>query len=166
MRTLLPLVLVAACTGNGASKQDAARVFTAATISMQSAQARAVSAAHGGAALVPAALQLQYSGSCTNGGTVAVDGSYDDSGNGMAAAFDLDTSFTGCKEITGMLDGNLHWTSNAGATGFTSAMTGSLAWTNGQDSASCDFDLHLALSEDAVSYTGTVCGYDVQELGH
>jgi hypothetical protein len=165
MRTLLPLVLFAACT-SGASKQDAARVFTAATTSMASAQARAVSAAHDAAALVaPAALGLQYSGSCTNGGTVAVSGSYDDSGNGMEAAFDLDTSFSGCKEVTGTLDGDLHWTSNAGATGFTSAMTGSLTWTDGQDSATCDFDLHLSVSQVALSYTGSVCGYDVQELG-
>lgn len=166
MRTLLPLVLLAACTG-GASKQDAARVFTAATTSMASAQARAVSAAHGAAALVaPAALNLQYSGSCTNGGTVGVTGSYDDSGSGMEAAFDLDTSFTGCKEVTGTLDGALHWTSNADASGFTSAMTGSLTWTNGQDSATCDVDLHLSVNAQAIGYTGTVCGYNVQELGH
>jgi hypothetical protein len=166
MRTLLPLVLLAACTG-GASKQDAARVFTAATTSMASAQARAVSAAHGAAALVaPAALQLMYSGSCTNGGTVAVNGSYDDSGSGMASEFDLDTAFTGCKEVTGTLDGDLHWTSSADATGFSSAMTGSLTWTDGQDSATCDFDLHLTVSQQLVSYTGSVCGYDVQEIGH
>jgi hypothetical protein len=169
MRTLLPLVLFAApaCTG-GASKQDAARVFTAATTQMASAQSRAVSAAHGAAALIaPAALQLQYSGSCTNGGTVAVNGSYDDSGNGMAAAFDLETSFSGCKEVTGTLDGDLHWTSNADANGFTSAMTGSLTWTNGQDNATCDLDLHLAVGLTAgVTYSGTVCGYNVQELGH
>ena len=166
MRTLLPLALLAACTG-GASKQDAARVFTAATTSMASAQGRAVSAAHGAAALVaPAALNVQYSGSCTNGGTVAVNGSYDDSGNGMEAAFDLDTSFSGCQEVTGTLDGDLHWTSNAGPTGFTSAMTGSLTWTDGQDSATCDFDLHLSVNAQAIGYTGTVCGYNVQELGH
>lgn len=166
MRTLLPFVLLAACT-SGPSKQDAARVFASATTSMATAQSRAVSAAHGAAALVaPAALNLQYSGSCTNGGTVAVNGSYDDAGSGMASTFDLDTSFTGCKEVTGTLDGDLHWTSSAGASGFTSAMTGSLTWTDGQDNATCDFDLHLTVSQQLVSYTGSVCGYNVQELGH
>ncbi len=166
MRTLLPLVLFAACT-SGPSKSDAARVFASATTSMASAQARAVTAAHGGAALrAPAALNLQYSGSCPDGGTVAVTGSYDDSGSGMAAAFDLATSFTGCKDAAGSLDGDLHWTSTADASGFTSSMTGSLTWTGAQDSATCDFDLHLGVSAQAVSYSGTVCGYDVQELGH
>jgi len=166
MRIWLPFVLLAACS-SGPSKSDATRVFASATTSMASAQSRAVSAAHGGAALnAPAALSLQYSGSCPAGGTVAVNGSYDDSGNGMAAAFDLDTSFTGCKDLTGTLDGDLHWTSTADATGFTSSMTGSLVWSDGQDSASCDFDLHLSVNAAAVSYSGSVCGYNVQDLGH
>ncbi len=166
MRTWLPLVLFAACS-SGPSKSDATRVFAASTAAMASAQSHAVSAAHGGAALIaPAALNLQYSGSCPAGGTVGVTGSYDDSGSGMAAAFDLQTSFTGCKDLTGTLDGDLHWTSTADATGFSSAMTGSLVWSDGQDSASCDFDLHLSVNAQAVGYTGTVCGYNVQDLGH
>ena len=142
-------------------------MFASAMTSMTSAQSSAVNAAHGGAALrAPAALDLQYSGSCPAGGTVAVTGSYDDSGSGMSAAFDLDTSFTGCADVAGTLDGDLHWTSTADATGFTSSMAGSLTWADAQSSATCDFDLHLSVSGQAVSYSGSVCGYDVQELGH
>jgi hypothetical protein len=166
MRTILPFVLLAACTsGPTTTKQNAARIFAATTASMTSAQSRAVSAAHGTPALVaPASLTLAFNGACSAGGTVAVNGSYDNSGDGMRAAFDLDTAFTGCKDADGSLDGDVHWTSSRDANNFTGAMTGSLAWTDGQDSATCDIDIHLSVTPVTVSYTGSVCGYDSQLL--
>ena len=43
--------------------------------------------------------------------------------------------------------------------------TGSLDWASGNDSATCDFDMHLAVSTTAVSYSGSLCGYAMADLG-
>jgi hypothetical protein len=74
----------------------------------------------------------------------------------------MSTTFTGCSDGVGALDGNLHWTSTATGTSFTASMTGSLGYTDANTSASCDFELHLAVSASTVTYSGSVCGYDVQ----
>jgi len=111
----------------------------------------------------PADLTLDYSGPCTLGGTVAVNGSY--TGDGAAddrAAFDLTASFNGCHELTGTLDGSLQWTSVATGNSFTASMTGELAWKGSNGEASCDFDLSLSVGDTGVSYDGRLCGYDVK----
>jgi hypothetical protein len=162
--TLLSLIVVAACSGP--SKQDAAKVFAAATTSMATAQQHAVSAAQTTAVRAPAQLGLNYSGPCALGGTAAVTGSYDATGTGMDAAFDLQTTFSGCSDGVGSLDGNLHWTSTANGTSFAASMTGSLSYADANTNASCDFDLHLAVTGQSVTYTGSACGYDVKaDLG-
>ncbi len=162
MTLLLPFV-IAACS-SGPSKQDATRLFGAAGVAMTSAQASAVSAAQGHHALVAAAqVSADYSGPCALGGTAGVTGNYDDSsGSGSNAAFDMTVTFNACHGVAGTLDGSVHWTSTATSSGFSAAMNGNLSWTDGTDSASCGIDVKLALTATSISYTGSVCGYDVQ----
>ena len=164
---LLAVLSLAACN-SGPSKQEAFQVFATATTAMSSAQARAVADAQQPSSIrAPAQLALDFQGPCTLGGTVGVTGSYDGEGSDSRAAFDLTTSFDSCKEATGTLDGSLQWTSVADGTTYTATMSGGLDWSgvNG-DSASCDFDLTIAVDAQSVTYAGSLCGYDVQaDLG-
>lgn len=156
---LCSLVLLAACS-SGPSKEDSLKVFAATNSAMASAQAHAVSASRT-TALQPGALTVTYTGACLGGGTVAVNGSYDGSGTGDQAAFDLTMQFNSCQDALGTVDGTLHWTSTANGTSFTAAMTGSISYHDPNTSASCDYDLHLSVDPALVSYSGSVCGYDV-----
>ncbi|HUS32180.1 MAG TPA: hypothetical protein VMZ53_26955 [Kofleriaceae bacterium] len=160
---LLPLVFAAACSDQP-TKEESVRVWSTASISLSNAQTQAVTAAKtGGTGSTD--VNLNYTGACTLGGSVAVTGNYAGEGDDEHAAFDLSASFDGCKDVSGSLDGDIHWTSTADAAGFTAGMTGSLAWTSGSDSATCDFDLHLAVTQSAITYGGTLCGYTMAELG-
>ena len=162
MRTakLLPLLLLAACTDN-ASKQESIQIWAAAQTAMTSAQSKAVDQAQGRQVAPADEVVLDYSGPCSLGGTVDVEGSY--SGDGSdEATFDLKTSFVGCHEITGTLDGSLEWTSASTATGFTATMKGGLDWKGNDGEASCDFDLTMSITESLISYAGHLCGYDVR----
>jgi len=159
---LLPLVFAAACSDQP-TKEESVRVWSAASVSLSTAQTQAVTVAKTGTN--SADVTLDYSGPCTLGGSVSVDGNYSGDGNDERAAFDLTANFNGCKDIGGTLDGDIHWTSTADAAGFTAAMTGSLNWESGSDSATCDFDLHLAVSQTSITYGGSLCGYTMAELG-
>ena len=154
---------LAACTDN-ASKQESVQIFAAATTAMTSAQSNAVEQARAGHLVAPADVRLDYAGACSLGGGVTVTGNYSGEDTGDRAVFDLQTSFAGCREATGTLDGTLRWESDASADGFTASMTGELDWTGNNGSASCDFDLSLSLTSTSVHYAGHLCGYDVGEL--
>jgi hypothetical protein len=161
---LMSIVSAAACD-SGPTKSESVQIFAAATTSMTSAQARAVSDAQQLQPLVE--LVLDFTGPCTLGGTVGVNGSYDGSGTGERAAFDMTTAFSSCKEAQGTLDGSLRWASVASGTSFSATMTGDLDWSNiNGDSASCDFDLSMAVTPQTVMYSGHLCGYDLRaDLG-
>lgn len=159
---LLPILVAAACSDQP-TKEESLRIFAATNTVTASAQSSAVTVAKSGGAT--GELDLNYTGTCTLGGSVAVKGSYAGDGNDENAAFDLSTTFDGCKDIQGTLDGELHWTSKADANGFSAAMTGGLDWSSGDDSASCDFNLHLAITANSITYGGSLCGYAVTELG-
>lgn len=139
------------------------RIFAATTTVTANAQSSAVTVAKAGGD--SGQLDLNYNGTCFLGGSVAVKGSYSGDGTDERATFDLSTTFDGCKDLQGTLDGELHWTSSASANGFSASMTGGLDWSSGDDSASCDFDLHLAITESSITYGGSLCGYAVAELG-
>lgn len=159
-RYLLPLLVLAACS-DGPSKEDSMRIFTAANTAMTSAQSRAVTEAQAGSMLTaPADLVLDFTGPCSLGGTVTISGSYSGTG-GTQATFDLATTFDACHELQGTLDGDIHWTSAATGTSFTASMDGDLDWTDSNGSASCSLDMQLAVSQVGVSYSGSLCGYDV-----
>lgn len=164
MRKWLPLVLlVAACTDSGPSKSDASRLFVAATGAVTAAQSKAVTATQQTALTAPAVRNLDYIGPCSAEGSSEVRGTYDDSGTASASTFDLQVTFTNCVDVTGnALNGGLHWTSSAGASGFDATLTGSIDWSDHQNQASCDLDVHMAVSESSILYAGSVCGYDVQ----
>lgn len=159
---LLPLLVAAACSDQP-TKQESLRIFAATNTVATTAQSNAVTVAKTGGA--SGDLDLNYQGTCSLGGSVSVVGSYSGDGNDEQAAFDLTTSFDGCKDIGGTLDGELRWTSKADANGFAASMTGTLDWANGNDSASCDFDLRLAVTESSITAGGSLCGYAAGELG-
>jgi hypothetical protein len=162
---LMSVVSATAACDSGPTKSESLQIFAAATTAMASAQTRAVTDAQ--QLQAPAELVLDFSGPCTLGGTVGVNGSYDGSGTGDRAAFDMTTAFSSCKEAQGTLDGSLHWTSVVDGMSFSATMTGDLDWTsiNG-DSASCDFDLSMAVTTASVMYSGHLCGYDIRaDLG-
>jgi len=166
MYTIRSLSLLALVGCASPSKQDSARVFTAMTTTTTAAISAAVGDARHHAAVVPAALAIQFDGACPGGGTMHVDGSYDGPSNGSTAAFDLDMAFAQCKNALGdTVDGDVRWTSTASAaTGFSETMTGQIAVDGSNFSAACDFDVTLAVTAAQVSYGGTMCGYDVQVL--
>jgi hypothetical protein len=156
---LVPMLVLAACS-SGPTEQESVQVFAATTVAMNTARGHAVVETSG------SNTSVAFSGPCTLGGSVSVTGSYEGSDAGDRAAFDLKTTFNGCKELTGTLDGSLQWTSVADGNGFTAAMTGEIDYEGGDTSASCDFDLHLAVTSSTVNYSGSMCGYDVQaDLG-
>jgi hypothetical protein len=157
---LCPLLLIAACS-SAPSKEDSLKVFLATNTAMASAQAHAVTASRG-AALLPGSLTIAYTGTCLGGGSVAVNGDYEGSGTDDKAAFDLTMQFTNCKDELGTLDGSLTWTSTANGSSFNAAMTGAISYRDPSTDASCDYDLHLSVDPALVSYTGSMCGYDVQ----
>lgn len=161
---LLSAVLALAACTDTASKQESVQIFAAATTAMSTAQTKAVEQAKGTQLTDPGAITLDYSGTCTLGGSVVVKGEYAGEGADDRADFDLNTSFNGCHEAGGTLDGNIHWTSSASSSGFSAVMDGSLDWAGNNGSASCDFDLSLAVTQTSVSYSGHLCGYDVGDL--
>jgi hypothetical protein len=166
--TLLPLALLAACSDQP-SKEESVQIFAAATTALTSAQAKAVDQARSGQLTAPADLVIDFSGPCALGGSLAVHGTYAGSGDDEHAAFDLGAAFNGCREVTGTLDGDLQWTSEASSAGFSATLNGGLDWQGNNGSASCDFDLALAVNDLGVSYDGHLCGYDVKTelvLGH
>lgn len=161
---LLPFVLLVACS-TGPSKEDSTRVLAGMTTAATTAQSAAVADARTHAAAVPGALAIAYSGACLGGGTVAVDGTYDGTGTGDTAVFDMTMTFASCRSLTGdTVDGDLHWSSTAGAGMFDESMTGHVSYQGGNVDASCDFDMTLAVTPLSLSYAGSMCGYDASAL--
>ena len=145
MRTLLPLVLLAACS-DGTSKQDASKLYSATSSAITAAQAKAQASTTD--------TNLDYTGPCDSEGSVHVAG-IDDA---MAGTYDLHVTFANCVSLTRVaLDGDLHWA----ATPTSGTLTGSISFSDRTTSASCDLDLTFALSGGSAIYAGTVCGYDI-----
>lgn len=140
------------------------KIFTATTTLTTTAQTAAVKVARDDSS-GSGSLSLDYSGPCLLAGSIAVKGNYAGTGADDRAVFDLSTTFNGCRDFGGTLDGDLAWTSTADPNGFSAAMTGSLDWSSDDSSASCDFDLQLAVNSTSVRYGGSLCGYLVSELG-
>ena len=160
---LFAVMSLAACGGGGgASKQESFQAFGAATTAMASAQARALDAAQ--TIVAPAEVTLDFTGPCQAGGTVSVTGTYDGSGTGQTAAFDMTTTFDACADAQGTLDGQLTWTSVADGTKYTATMTGGIDYAGQGVSASCDFDLRITVDGSTVTYAGSICGHDMSEL--
>src|SRR5262245_39404702 len=151
MKKLLPLLLLAACT-SGPSKEESVQIWAAASEAMTSAQQRAVDAARSTPVAPVTDLTLDWSGACTLGGSVDVKGDYSGNSSDDHASFDLRTSFHGCHEASGTVDGDIHWTSTATGTDFSASMDGSVDWHGQNGSGSCDFDLTIALTATSVSY--------------
>ena len=160
---LCGVLALVACGDSGPSKQDSFAAFGAATVAMANAQSQAVQDAQQ-AVVAPAELTLDFTGACPAGGTVAVTGTYDTSGSGQNAAFDMTTTFDACADAQGTIDGQLRWTSVVDGTRYTATMKGAIDWAGQNGSASCDFDLQITVDGQTVTYAGSICGYDMSEL--
>lgn len=150
MRIWLPIVLVAsACTSNQPSKDDATRLFLATTTAVQSAEQKAETSTQ--ALTAPAVRNLDYIGPCESEGSYEIKGTVDDA----SPTFDVQATFNNCVAASRVaLDGSLHFSQ--------SALSGSISFSDQTTSASCDLDLQFA----GTAVSGTVCGYDVRDLGH
>ena len=159
--SVLALLFVVACTDN-ATKEESVQIFAAASTALSSAQSDAIDRAQANSVVAPNELVLDYSGPCTLGGSVALTGSYAGEGD-ERAVFDLDATFSNCRELTGTLDGGLEWSSVADQTGFVATLKGGLSWEGRDGTASCDFDLTMTVGSALVGYGGHLCGYDVRQ---
>ena len=160
----LPVLALAACA-DSATKQESVQIFAAANAALTTAQTKAVESAKATNQLTePNTYTLDYGGPCSLGGNVTVKGDYTGDGADERAVFDLKTSFTGCREATGTVDGTLSWKSTASSNGFAAEMVGMIDWSDSKSSASCDFDMRLIVTKTSVSYRGYLCGYNVGEL--
>src|SRR5690606_14595341 len=145
---LLPMLLLAACSDDTATRQESRQIYATATSAMFAAQARAV-ALEGSARYsltAPAELAIDFAGPCLFGGSIGRQGTYVGSGKDQRAAFDLAVTFNHCRELTGTIDGGLQWTSEAIPGGFAATMDGHVDWTDEDSEASCTFDLLLTLN--------------------
>jgi hypothetical protein len=156
---IVPGVL-AACS-SGPSREESARIFAAATTAMSSAQSRAVADANS-SLRAPADLLLDFTGACTLGGSISLTGTYAGGADSDNATFELATSFNGCRELQGTLDGELRWTSITTATGATVSMKGALVWDGSDGSATCELDVQTTVDSTGFSYTGSICGHDAE----
>jgi hypothetical protein len=154
---------LAGCTDT-ATKQESVQIWAAASAAMSSAQTKAVEAAKANNVTGGEEVMLDFTGPCALGGNVVVKGEYTGENSDERAEFDLKTSFSGCREAAGTLDGSIHWTSTASATGFSARMDGNIDWSSSSGSATCDFDLSLAVTQTSVSYSGHLCGHDAGSL--
>ncbi len=139
------------------TSREASLELSAATAALASAQSRALPAS----LVAPDTATVDYNGSCDAGGHVAITGTYDYATTSADSSWDLDATFTGCADNDGVLDGALHWTQAVTATSVAQTLTGNLSWVGTQGSASCAFDVTLAVDATGSHYHGTVCGYDV-----
>ena len=67
---LLPLLALAACADNTATKQQSVQIFAAASTALTSAQAKAVDQAKATHLVKPTDVTLDYTGPCTLGGSL------------------------------------------------------------------------------------------------
>ena len=160
---LAPVLALAACADNGPSKQEAARIYQAMSVAATNGRVQAVN--HAGAPLTaPADLTLDYSGPCSLGGTVGVQGTFSGDETTATGSYDLTAAFAACHEAPGTLDGSIHWSGSSSATGFSSSMVGNIDFDDGSTTTSCAIDVQMTVGATGVTSTGTFCGYDVSQL--
>lgn len=109
---------------------------------------------------------VQADGDCTQGGKVSIDGTY--SVVDSRSVFDYTTTFKECTAQDGtVIDGQMKWATSMVEQTFTLDYTGSLDFS-GTISGDCDMNLHgsttIGDNSYSYSYTGTICGYDVQDM--
>lgn len=156
MKRLALLLLVVGCD-SGPSKEESIQIYSTAFSALNSGQSAAVTAAGGG----DAELQLDYAGPCSLGGSLTLVGSYlsGDADSSDEAAFDLAATFDSCKEATGTIDGELRWSAVSNPDLYSFSMEGDLDWSGTNGSGSCELDVTFSLSQQTVSYQGSLCGH-------
>src|SRR5512140_3061091 len=106
-RLLVLLTILTACGTNNdgaGANQQAAFVFTDVYSTLESVQARALSAQP----VAPVVQTVDYSGPCTMGGTIAMHGTYDGDGT-TNATYMFDVSMAACAETGSTIDGSMTW---------------------------------------------------------
>lgn len=162
--TLPALLLAANCGGSSFSKEDAARATTV----VQTTINKAIAAAPRGLTQEQTtSVMIDYTYSCSGGGTAKVAGTVQ--GGGASGAYDVDATFTGCMEEGITLDGTLKYKFGITTTGtsvgsFEFTMKGTITYT-GSISGECEFDFAVEGTGSGGAVKGSVCGVDVEEAG-
>jgi hypothetical protein len=159
--SFVSLLSIAACaTDDGnrtptTSRANAQAALSAATAAMDRAADRADDSL---------SANVSITEPCGTTGTISLDGSYNGTDDGLTGKYDVTAKFIGCGSPEGTLDGTVRWQSEHDQSDFDASIVGNLDWHAQGIAASCAFDLHVSLKGGVASYTGTVCGYDVDEL--
>jgi len=134
---------------------------------MRVAQQQAVDAARNSSVVPIINLDVDWSGPCALGGTVAIRGAYDGDSSDARASFDLQTRFDACQEAEGVLDGSVRWRSRANGTTFNATMDGTIEWRGqgAHDAMSCGIDVEIWLTPVDLYVEGSVCGSPVVSDG-
>jgi len=148
-------------TGNQASKVQARRAFDGASGRIESAFG-----ALDDNRVAPLGEVIDYSEPCSLGGSVDLNGQFDYNETSADSSIDLTASFSACQEEEGLIDGSLHWTSAMSADHAEDDWTGTITVEDASGSYTCAFDLHTVLDNADITYSGSICGYDVNaDLG-
>lgn len=152
---------MAAC--GGMSEDDARRAFTAMNTAASSGRQKVENDARK-AQTVDNTVDASFP--CLEGGTMSFSGTFDDSQTN-AFQFDFDTSFAACKSQGVTIDGTMGYAmSMSGATGaesFAYSMVGKLQFA-GEVDGECDMDLEMTFANQALTYSGSICGHEAGEL--
>lgn len=157
--TLIPLLALVACTSSDdkptASKPQAKR----AAIETTRALARAAKSSNSNLAA-----SVHYSGPCQTSGSLDVDGTFDGSDDGLVAKLDVSAKFNACTLDADTLDGDIAAKLDQNGADLEASLTGDLDWTGADGAASCAFNIHIKASATSYELSGSVCGYDLDDL--
>lgn len=174
-------LLFTACSG-GLSDDDSRVAWAATQVALSQGQTQAQLAASGTPLATgeevafrgtDAAADVDYTWSCTGGGTAHYVGTASVVSDGAGAGgvnFTLATTFDGCSvsgiTISGDLDYVAEVTTSAGSATSSLTMRGSLSY-EGQVEGSCDWDLTMKVAASGVGggsasaeFSGSICGHD------
>ena len=145
---VLVLGFLAACGGSDLSQEDTALAMAAMTAGVNHAEVAASASASGGSVTATA--------TCTGGGSVSISGDWTDD-----ESFSVDLVFAGCSEQGVTVSGDLHYQATSTTSGLmvSMSMSGELSFS-GQIEGDCEVDIDMAVSETAVTISGSMCGHD------
>jgi hypothetical protein len=161
----LIVLLASACTAQSpqgsstASEQDARRVFQVASAAIKNAENSAPQGV-----VAPVTANIDFNAPCATSGSLSIAGSFEGNDTGTDSSFDLSASFDACADVGGVLDGDLHWKSDQVGDSYTASLDGSLTVESGGVTATCVFDLSVEVTPTSQSFSGSVCGFDPDEL--
>jgi hypothetical protein len=158
-RLTFVLCVLTACGGgtdHNTVDQRAATTFFHVYAALETVQQQALAAQ-------PVAQSIDFSGSCSAGGTAAIHGTYDDGNGSGRPTYMFDVTLAACVDGTDTLDGQVHWTASVTGAGsdatFTETMDGSVAYEGADYAGTFAFhNITITTTVMGTSATVTVTG--------